>query len=137
MQSTIKRLYYSAGASIMAGIIFGASDAHAAGDTTFSVIAKNISDSIGSLPGLITGVSYLIAILLGVLGIMKIKDHVENPSQTPIKEGAIRLAAGGALFALPIIMEAMLTTIDADGTNSTNAVKAAKVNKIDFNANLN
>ena len=134
---TIKRFYYSTGAAITAGMLFGASDAHAAGDTNFSIIAKNISDSIGSLPGLVTGVSYLIAILLGVLGIMKIKDHVENPSQTPIKEGAIRLAAGGALFALPAVMEAMMNTIDADGSNAQNAVKAAKVNKIDFNANLN
>ncbi|MEZ5919460.1 MAG: hypothetical protein R3D66_06035 [Alphaproteobacteria bacterium] len=29
---------------------------------------------------------------------MSSKDHVENPTQTPIKDSAIRLAAGGALF---------------------------------------
>lgn len=141
MRSTIKRAYYSVGGSIMAGIMFATTDANAqtatgAGSgTTFSDVAKNINNSIDQLPGLITGLSYLIAIILGVLGIMKIKDHVENPGQTPLKEGAIRLAAGGALFALPIIMDAMLTTLSGDGTNSANNVKAAKMNKIEFNVN--
>ena len=46
---------------------------------------------------------------------MKIKDHVENPTQTPLKDGAVRLLCGGALFALPIIMEAMFATV-GDGT---------------------
>jgi hypothetical protein len=53
----------------------------------------------------------MFGILLGVLGVLKIKDHVENPGQTPLKDGAIRLAAGGALFALPIIYEAMFETV--------------------------
>lgn len=130
MIKTIKKFYYTAGGSIIAGIIFGAEDARAGGDNNFSVIAENINDSISSIPGLITGLSYLIAILLGVLGIMKIKDHVENPSQTPIKEGAIRLAAGGALFALPIVMEAMMNTIKGD--ESITNVGAAKVKKVEF-----
>lgn len=134
MRSTIKRAYYNLGGSIMAGILFAATDANAQQTgTRFGDIAQNINDSIARLPGLITGLSYLIAIILGVLGIMKIKDHVENPSQTPLKEGAIRLAAGGALFALPIIMDAMMTTLSGGTSNQTNATKAARLNKIDFN----
>jgi hypothetical protein len=71
--------------------------------------------SIATIPGLISGVSYMMGILLGVLGILKIKDHVENPGQTPLQQGAIRLAAGGGLFALPIVYEAMRTTIGNNG----------------------
>jgi len=48
---------------------------------------------------------------------LKIKDHVENPSQTPLQHGAIRLLAGGGLLALPVIFAAMEGSI---GTN-TNA----------------
>lgn len=81
----------------------------------FSSIASNIIGSITQLPSLLAGVAYMFGILLGVLGILKIKDHVENPGQTPLKDGAIRLAAGGGLFALPIIYEAMTQTIGADG----------------------
>lgn len=113
-----------------AGILLTSSgDAHAAAaGNTFSSIAKNINTSIQDLPGLLTGLSYMFGILLGVLGVMKIKDHVENPSQTPLKDGAIRLAAGGALFALPIIFEAMFQTVGT-GANAN----AAQLNKIQFN----
>ncbi|MCD8497296.1 MAG: hypothetical protein LRZ85_03955 [Alphaproteobacteria bacterium] len=135
MRNTIKKTYYSVGGSIMAGIILAANDANAqASGTRFNTIAENITTSINQLPGLVTGLSYLIAIILGVLGIMKIKDHVENPSQTPLKEGAIRLAAGGALFALPIIMEAMLNTISGEEALTSQAGKA-KLNKIAFEVN--
>ena len=95
----------------------------------FSTIAKNVNTSISSLPGLLTGLAYMFGILLGVLGILKIKDHVENPSQTQLSHGAIRLAAGGALFALPIVYEAMQETIDNGGGDG---VAAAKLKKVDF-----
>ena len=93
---------------------------------TDDFIAENIINSIASLPGLLTGLAYMFGILLGVLGIMKIKDHVENPTNTPLKDGAIRLACGGALFALPIVFEAMDTTIGEGGPTT-----AATLQKVD------
>lgn len=104
-----------------------ASSADAANN--FSNIAENITGSIEELPGLVTALSYMIGLLMGVLGVMKIKDHVENPTQTPMKDGAIRLAAGGALFALPILFESMLNTIGTTGVN----VGPAVLNKATFN----
>lgn len=92
-----------------------------AGGNNFGSIARNINASITDLPGLLSAVAYLFGIILGVLGVLKIKDHVENPGQTPLKDGAIRLAAGGALFALPIIYEAMLNTVGAGGQQVTSA----------------
>ena len=61
---------------------------------------------------------------------MKIKDHVENPTQTPLKDGAIRLAAGGALFAIPIVSEAMFSTIE--GTAGSTAAEVSELNKVSF-----
>ncbi|USO03919.1 MAG: hypothetical protein H6853_02765 [Rhodospirillales bacterium] len=104
-------------AALFTGMVSGVESAHAA--KNFSTISDNISESIQDLPGLLTGVSYMVGILLGVLGILKIKDHVENPSNTPLQHGAIRLAAGGGLFALPIVYEAMQATIGEDGANAT------------------
>ncbi len=124
-----KSLMFSA--ALYVGVTSGAEDALAAaagaGSNDFSSIASNITTSIQDLPGLLTGVSYMIGILLGVLGILKIKDHVESPSNTKIQEGAIRLAAGGGLFALPIVFEAMRETV-GDGNNVT----AADLNRVDF-----
>ncbi len=102
------------------------SPAHASG-TSFNSIAASIINNINTLPGLISGISYLLAILFAVLGILKIKDHVENPQQTDLKDGAIRLAAGGALFALPIILQAMLNLIGGSGGDGPSAATLNKV----------
>lgn len=118
------------GAALMTGVFAGAGEAQA---NNFSTIAENIVTSIADLPGLLAALSYMFGILLGVLGIMKIKDHVENPTQTPLKDGAIRLAAGGALFALPIIFEAMTETIDEGDAGAGSA--AALLNAVTFDTN--
>ena len=125
----IKKSYYRMGAALTAGMLMVDGTAHAAtaqGGNNFSTIAGNVAGSISSLPGLISGIAYLLGTLIGVLGIMKIKDHVENPTQTPLKDGAIRLAAGGGLFALPIVFDAMLNTVGNDG----NAVDVAQLNQV-------
>jgi hypothetical protein len=124
--TSFKKTYYSLGAFMTLGMTVGAASkasAAAAAGNNFSNIASNIALSIADVPGLLSALSYLFGILLGVLGVMKIKDHVENPSQTPLKDGAIRLAAGGALFALPIIYEAMFSTIGTGTAQSASTLK--------------
>ena len=120
-----KSLQMSAG--FTAGVLLSSSQANAASND-FSSISGNITASISSIPGLLTAMAYLFGILIGVLGILKIKDHVENPSNTPLKDGAIRLAAGGALFALPIMYQAMMATIGSGVTVSAATLNRAKGN---------
>ena len=132
MKNFIKNQSLKVSAFVVLSMMSGVEASHAAtvttgGDQTFSTIGSNITTSIQSLPGLLSGLSYMLGILLGVLGILKIKDHVENPSSEKLSHGAIRLAAGGGLFALPMVYEAMENTI-GEGNNVT----AAELNKIDF-----
>lgn len=115
-------------AALVVGLMTPASQAQAAGND-WSDVAGNITESIEELPGMISGISYMIGLLLGVVGVLKLKDHVENPTQTPLKDGAIRLAAGGALFGLPIVFESMLNTIGTTGVDVT----PATLNKVEFN----
>jgi hypothetical protein len=123
MTKKIKTKLMGASAATFAGLVSGVESASA---NTFQDIVDNMETSIAGIPGLISGVAYMMGILLGVLGILKIKDHVENPGQTPLQQGAIRLAAGGALFALPIIWEAMTETIGSGGAG----VETPEVNAI-------
>ncbi len=112
----IRKKALLASAAIYVGA-FSSTAAHAATTKDFADITKNINKSVQEFPGLLSSLSYMFGLLFAVLGILKIKDHVEQPQQTPLREGAIRLAAGGALFALPIISEAMDHTIsDGGGT---------------------
>jgi hypothetical protein len=130
LKMSIKTSYYKLGAAMTLGLVATATPEAAHAANNFSKISKNISTSIEDLPGLLAALSYLFGILLAVLGIMKIKDHVENPSQTPLKDGAIRLLAGGALFAIPIISEAMFSTV---GTGA--AQQSATLKKVTFTTN--
>ncbi len=125
MLKFINRQMLVASASIVVGLT--AAKSAQAGSNNFSSIAKNITESVSDLPTLLAALSYLGGLLFAVLGIMKIKDHVEQPTQHPLSHGAIRLGAGGALFALPIIMEAALNTI-GDG----NAVSQAALQELTF-----
>lgn len=113
------------GAFAQSSIVMRSRGSGGSGGNNFSNIAENVSNSIAALPGLVSGVAYLIGVLLGVLGILKIKDHVENPTQTPLKDGSVRIVSGGALFGLPIVYESALNTI---GTTS------AQVNPAELSA---
>lgn len=118
-------------ASLLVGMASGAEQANAAAagaNKDFNAIAANIIGGISSIPGFITAIAYIMGVLFAVLGILKIKDHVENPSQTQLKDGAIRLAVGGALFAVPILLQAMQDLI-SDSDSAT--ISAKKMNKID------
>lgn len=108
----IRQHLMAASAATFVGLVSGVETASA---NNFNSIIGNMETSISGVPGLISGVSYMMGILLGVLGVLKIKDHVENPGQTKLQDGAIRLAAGGGLFALPIVFEAMQNTIGNNG----------------------
>jgi len=78
-------------------------------------ITNNIVDSIDRLPGFVTAISYMLGLLFGVTGILKLRDHVEAPTQTKLQIPLIRFAIGGAFFALPIVYEAMETAINGTG----------------------
>lgn len=104
-------------AALTAGMLAGSSDAFAAGGgTNFQDVSNNIMASSQDFPNLISTVSYIGGIGLGVAGIFKLKEHVDNPGQAKMKDGLVRLGAGGGLLALPFITDAMTGTI---GTGAT------------------
>ena len=96
--------------------ILMATDAQA-GQSLGGVITNTL-DSFSTTPGLLTGFSYLCGLILGFMGIMKVKDHVESPNQVTIWEPCKRFLAGGAFFALPQVMKAAIDTF-TDGAGGT------------------
>lgn len=87
----------------------------------FQNVTDNILNASASIPGLVSTVAYIAGLGLGVLGVLKIKDHVENPSQTPLKDGAIRLGAGGALLALPFLYTVIQNNLSNGNTGTAAA----------------
>ena len=124
----MKHLHTKLAAIVTAGALAGAGTAQA-GDNNFSTVTENIVESSADLPNLISTVAYVGGIGLGVAGIFKLKQHVDNPAQTPMKDGLVRLGASGGLIALPFMTEAMTNTVSGgeDGT-----VEVPKFDAVDF-----
>ncbi len=129
LKNKLSRISAVSAASFTMGTL-ASTAAHATTNKTFNDVASNITTGIANLPGLVSAVCYMMGLLFAVLGMLKIKDHVENPSQTQLKDGAIRLAVGGGLFAIPIITQSMQDLIN--GGNST-AIQGNDLNKVKIN----
>jgi len=86
---------------------------------TLGALMTNTFNSSDSIPGLFSGISYLLGIILGFMAIIKLKEHVESPNQVPIWEPVKRFLAGGMFLALPFIMVAVQQTIQGTATGVT------------------
>ena len=104
------------------GMIAGsATDAHAQAATTFADMARNIITAVSGSNNMISAVCWIGGAGLGVAGIFKLKNHVDNPAQTPMKDGLVRLGCGGALLAFPFIQSAMQGSISNGSLTKINA----------------
>lgn len=105
----------AAAMTVGASMLMGA-DANAA--TNLNTVTGNIAESAKGLPNMISMVAYIGGAGLGVSGVMKLKDHVENPGQNPMKNALVRLGAGGGLLAVPFVTTAMQGSISDGDTSS-------------------
>ncbi len=93
----------------------GALVSWAPGMPNFNQILDNIVQSFSGVPGLLSAGAYLLGLLMGVSAVLKVKEHVESPQNTPLREAVIRFIVGGGMFALPVIFTAMRDTISTGG----------------------
>ncbi|MDY0029750.1 MAG: hypothetical protein RBR86_07390 [Pseudobdellovibrionaceae bacterium] len=76
------------------------------GGGTVGDVICNVIDSSDSLGGMVSAVAYMMGMIMAVTALIKLKDHVESPTQHPISASLKRFVAGGALFMLPTVTEA-------------------------------
>jgi len=100
-------------AAMMTGAMFGFSNIAEAND--LNTYLENTSGRVNQIPDLVAFLSYIGGAALAALGVVKLKAHVENPSQNPMKDGLARLGFGGMLLAMPSITSTMLTTAAGGG----------------------
>jgi hypothetical protein len=74
--------------------------------TSLGTTVCNVVKATDSLPGLITALAYMMGLIMTVTALIKLKEHVLNPQQTPFSDSIKRFVAGGALFTLPIVTNA-------------------------------
>lgn len=118
-------------AAFTAGALLAPAASRQSWANDFRNITSNITDSTATLPNLLATVAYVGGIGLGIAGIFKLKSHVDAPQQTPMKDGLVRLGAGGGLLSYPMVMEAMAETIGTGGATPTEVISGA-INTLSF-----
>jgi hypothetical protein len=103
--------------AVVAAVSLVAGPAFAAGQLSDSLV--NTRDNLASLPVFINYASYIIGTALGVAGVSKLKAHVDNPGQTPIKDGLGRIGAAGLFISLPYLLDMIRSTQSVGGGMGT------------------
>lgn len=86
-----------------------ATDAHAG--QKLGDIILNVIISWDGVADILTTIAWIAGAFLGVAGIFKFKDHVDNPQQTKLSEGVKRMLAGGMMLAFPFMLAAVRGSI--------------------------
>lgn len=116
MIANIKHGYTKAGAAITAFALTATpASAQTGGGTTVQSIGENMSTQLETVPTVLSWMAYLCGAGLGMAGVFKLRQHVDNPTQVSMKDGLIRLGAGGGLIALPVIISAAGNFAAGDG----------------------
>lgn len=86
-------------------------------DGTLGGMMCNLINGTEYAPGIITGFAYMAGLIAGFLGVMKLRQHVESPSQVEIWDPIKRFIMAGAFFVLPYVAYVVRNTIEgAEGT---------------------
>ena len=92
---------------------FSASTAHATNN--LNAFLEKTAGETANIPQFLTLISYLIGAVLVVLGVVRLKAHIEQPSQVPMREGIARTAFGGLMLGVPYLIDIAGDTMIATG----------------------
>ena len=72
------------------------------GGASVGDMMTNLHVAMRKVPNILTTIAFIGGIALAVTGVLKLKNHVDNPQQVPLSDGIKRLIAGGAFLGLPV-----------------------------------
>jgi hypothetical protein len=109
MKKFMNKLGMRASAFMASGLMFfSAAEVEAA--NTIGTMVGSTGAQVATFPRLISAACYVGGAAFVGTGVMKVKQHVDNPGQTPLREGLVRLGAGGVLVAAPALTSVMTTS---------------------------
>ena len=96
-------------AALMTGAYMGISNTAFARNDLDAYLSST-TGRVNQIPDLVSFLCYVGGACLAGLGVVKLKQHVENPGNNPMKDGLARLGFGGMLLAIPTITDVMQDT---------------------------
>jgi hypothetical protein len=81
------------------------------GGPTLGTAICNLFRATQGFPAFLTALAYLFGVFLVVWGLIKLNEHIQEPSRTQIWDGLSKLLVAGLLFALPLIVTVAFNTV--------------------------
>ncbi len=106
-------------APVFAQAVTPATTAGTCGGTTIGAVICNVVEGSQDSDALLSAMSYLFGLIIGIWAISKLYEHVQNPQQVSVWEPIKKAIVAGSLFALPMVMEAAYNTLTAGDNNGT------------------
>jgi hypothetical protein len=87
-----------------------------------------VKTGLRDMPIVLSGLAYLAggATLLHGAGLLK--KHADGPTQTPLRQGLIRMALGGLIAALPTLMGWVSASLKTDTANEQGFIPMEMIN---------
>ena len=79
-------------------------------------MAQEAGQDLENVPFFISVAFYILGVLIFGFGLIRLKRHVDQPSQTTIGSGIVALLIGAALLAAPSVINAIGDTFGVDAT---------------------
>jgi len=107
-------------AAVMTGIVFGFSNDVLAQEG-IDLYTDAVAGQATGFTGIINMVCYIGGACMAGLGIIGVKQHVENPSQVELKKPLSKMGVGGALLAFPMVSNVFQDGLGGTGQQAVSA----------------
>ncbi|GAB5389571.1 MAG: hypothetical protein Alpg2KO_25390 [Alphaproteobacteria bacterium] len=84
------------------------------------IVAQTLMDQLGSIAALISALAFVLGLGLGASGLMKFRQHSDNPNAVPISQPLVRIVIGAMLIALPAVIGTMMGSFFDEDAPTTN-----------------
>ena len=78
-------------------------------------MAESAAEDLELVPFFISIAFYILGVVIAGFGLLRLKRHVDHPSQTTIASGLVALVIAAALIAAPSVINAVGETFAVDG----------------------
>jgi len=75
--------------------------------------ATRLTAEVSTIPPFVSALFFIGGGILMGAGLLRLKEHAESPTQTPVRQGVARLAVGAALLTIPYFSQWAYNTLSA------------------------
>jgi hypothetical protein len=102
--------------AIVALALPGLALAQTAGEANLGAEAPDLTTQVGLIAPLISALFWLGGAVMMGAGALKLKEHAEDPTRAPLRQGISRMAVGAALLTIPFFAQFVVATLGAGST---------------------